>query len=102
MPRRKCPSPRSCDVKPWTHTGFAQPLVFGAGSVTRVGDLLKALGVRRVLLVTTAGRNDSEDGARVRRAVGSALVSTFAEVESHVPVPIVQRAVQQARRDAVD
>jgi maleylacetate reductase len=89
-------------VRPWTHTGFAQQLVFGPGSVKRVSDVLKALGARRVLLVTTAGRNDSDDGGRVRAAIGSALASTFAEVESHVPVPLVQRAVQQARRDAVD
>ena len=89
-------------MKPWTHTGFAQQLVFGAGSVKRVSDVLKALGVRRVLLVTTEGRNDSADGARVRSALGSALASTFAEVTSHVPVPLVQRAVQQARGDAID
>ncbi|MEY2423675.1 MAG: maleylacetate reductase [Acidimicrobiaceae bacterium] len=89
-------------MRPWTHTGFAQQLVFGPGAVKRVSDLLKALGARRVLLVTTEGRNDSDDGARVRAALGSTLVSTFAEVTSHVPVPSVQRAVQQARRDAVD
>jgi len=89
-------------MRPWTHTGFAQQIVFGPGSVKAVGDLLKALGARRVLLVTTEGRNESDDGARVRKALGSALASTFAEVTSHVPVPLVQRAVQQARRDAVD
>jgi alcohol dehydrogenase class IV len=89
-------------VGSWTHTGYAQQLIFGAGAVKRVGDLLKALGVRRVLLVTTAGRNESDDGARVRAALGPALTSTFAEVASHVPVPLVQQAMQQARRDAVD
>jgi maleylacetate reductase len=89
-------------VRPWTHTGYAQQLIFGAGSVSRLSELLKALSARRVLLVTTAGRNDSDDGERVRRAIGSALAATFAEVESHVPVPLVQRAVQQARRDGVD
>ena len=89
-------------MRPWTHTSFTQQLVFGAGAITRLPELLKALGARRVLLVTTEGRHDSDDGARVRSALGSALASTFAEVESHVPVPLVQRAVQQARRDAVD
>src|SRR5205823_2916309 len=73
--------PRCCDVRPWTHTSFAQQLVFGAGSLTRVPELLKALGARRVLLVTTKGRNDSDDGSRVRSVLGSALASTFAEVE---------------------
>ena len=89
-------------MRPWTHTGFAQQLIFGTGSITRLPELLKALGARRVLLVTTEGRHASDDGKRVRSALGSALASTFAEVESHVPVPLVQRAVQQARRDAVD
>ncbi len=46
----------------WTHTGYAQQLVFGAGAVRRVGEVLRGIGVRRVLLVTTPGRHDSEDG----------------------------------------
>src|SRR5580765_7558538 len=98
----RCRGPRSSDVRPWTHTGFAQQLVFGPGAIKRLPELLRSLGLRRVLLVTTQGRHDSDDGARVRSAIGSALTSTFADVESHVPVPLVQRAVQQARRDAVD
>ena len=86
----------------WTHTGYAQQIVFGAGAVRRLPELLRAIGARRVLLVTTLGRATSDDGARVRKALGSALASEFAETESHVPAPIAQRAVQQARRDAVD
>ena len=86
----------------WTHTSFTQQLIFGPGEVKRLPELLKAIGARRVLFVTTEGRHESDDGERVRSALGSALASTFAEVESHVPVPLVQRAVQQARRDGVD
>ena len=67
-----------------------------------MGGLLRTLGARRALLVTTEGRIASDDGARVRAALGNALASTFAEVTSHVPVPLVQKAVQQARRDGVD
>jgi maleylacetate reductase len=89
-------------VRPWTLPSYAQQLVFGPGTVRRVADLLKSIGARRVLLVTTQGRYDSDDGGRVQSALGSTLASTFADVESHVPVPLVQRAVQQARRDAVD
>ena len=86
----------------WTHTGYAQQIVFGAGSVRRLPELLRAAGGRRVMLVTTAGRLASEDGDRVVRAVGSMLGSTFAEVESHVPTPAVQAAHRQARADGVD
>ncbi len=86
----------------WTHTGYAQQLVFEAGAVAHLGELLRAVGARRAMLVTTAGRRASPEGARVAAALGSALASTFAEVESHVPAPLVQRAVVQARRDGVD
>jgi maleylacetate reductase len=87
---------------PWTHTGLAQQIVFGAGSVSRLPDLLKAVGARRVLLMTTPGRAASEDGRRVVDALGRSLASTFAEVSSHVPAPVVQAALLQARRDGVD
>ena len=86
----------------WTHTATAQQLVFGAGAVRKLNEVLRTLGLRRVLLITTAGRAASDDGAKVRKALGTALTSELAEVESHVPAPLVQRAVQQARRDGID
>jgi maleylacetate reductase len=86
----------------WTHTSTAQQLVFGDGALLGLPDLLRSIGVRRVLLVTTAGRADSDEGAQVQRALGRALASTFAEVTSHVPTPTVQAAVHQARRDGID
>ncbi|CAN5797143.1 maleylacetate reductase [soil metagenome] len=86
----------------WTHTGYAQQLVFGAGSVARLPDLLRALGARRVLLVTTGGRLTSDDGQAVTGVLGRALASTFAEVTSHVPAQLVHAATRQARRDGVD
>lgn len=86
----------------WTHTGYAQQVVFGAGRLAELSEVLRALGVRQVMLVTTPGRAESADGGSVRKAMGRALTSTFAEVESHVPAPIVQAAVRQARRDGID
>ncbi len=86
----------------WTHTGFAQQILFGAGAVDRIGEVLRGLGARRALLVTTTGRFESEEGARVRDAIGRLLASSFAEVSSHVPTPLVQAATLQARRDGVD
>src|SRR6478736_5816350 len=86
----------------WTHTGYTQQIVFGVGALDRVSDLLKSIGIRRVMLITTAGRAASDDGTRVEKAIGRALESTFAEVTSHAPTPMVQAAVRQARRDGVD
>lgn len=86
----------------WTHLGYAQRIEFGADAIERVPELLGALGVRRVLLVTTAGRSASTDGRRLSRILGRVLASTFDAVRSHVPAPSVAEAVRQARRDAVD
>lgn len=86
----------------WTHTALAQQVVFGAGSVDRLPELVRTIGARRALLVTTAGRLASPDGERVATGLGRNLASTFAEVQSHVPVPLVQQAVLQARRDGAD
>ena len=86
----------------WTHTGFAQKIRFGSGALDEVPSIVREAGGRRVLLVTTAGRRASPEGERLAKALGAELVSTFAGVESHVPAPAVQAAVQQARRDGVD
>lgn len=86
----------------WTHTGYAQRVVFGAGVVERLPDVLRDLGARRVLLVTTAGRSASEEGARISELIGRSLAATYAEVSSHLPAPVVQGALLVARRDAVD
>ena len=86
----------------WTHTGYAQQILFGAGTVERLPELTRALGVRRVLLVTTAGRLASADGQRVVKSLGRTLASTFAEVTSHVPTTLVQAALLNARRDGID
>lgn len=86
----------------WTHTGYAQQILFGPGVVQRLPEVLRQIGVRRAMLVTTEGRAESDDGAAVQRLLGRSLASTFVGVRSHVPAPAVQEATRQARRDAID
>lgn len=86
----------------WVHTGHPQKIVFGTDSVDRLGEVVKEAGGRRVLLVTTAGRLSSEAGARVVKALGRSLASTFDGVRSHVPTSVLQAAVRQAVDDGVD
>lgn len=88
----------------WVHTGYAQRIVFGPGSVERVGDLCAAVGMRRALLVTTEGRGASAGAARLVDAAGSAgvSVSVFAGVRRHVPTSAVDAAVARAGAEGVD
>ena len=86
----------------WVHTSAAQQIRFGAGAAADAGRVVRDLGGRRVLLVTTAGRLDSDDGRGLVQTLGSALVSTYSGVRSHVPTDAVEEALRQSRRDGVD
>lgn len=86
----------------WTHTGYAQRIHFGTDTLDRVADVVKEVGGRRALLVTTEGRLASASGQQLVKRLSRVLTSTFAEVRSHVPTTAVQAAVNQARDDDVD
>ncbi|MEA3020767.1 MAG: maleylacetate reductase [Actinomycetota bacterium] len=86
----------------WSHTGFAQKIHFGTGEIDAVGTILRDLGLRRVMLVTTEGRAASPAGERLQRSVGRAIESTFTGVRPHVPTTVVQEALRQAHRDGID
>ena len=86
----------------WSQADPAQRLRFGAGVVAELPVVLRELGLRRVLLVTSAGRAESEDGERVRAALGRALAATFAGVDPHLPADAVREAFADAQSAGVD
>lgn len=89
-------------VPSWIHTGYAQRIHFGPASADRVGDIVKELGGRSVLLVTTAGRRESAAGQRVAASLRRALAATYDGVRPHVPTSAVQEALRMARANDVD
>src|SRR5205814_9329318 len=89
-------------VDGWTHTGVAQQVRFGTGVIDDLPEVSRSLGVRRLLLLTTEGRAASDEGERVVARLGRTLASRFTAVRSHLPADVVQAAMMQARRDAVD
>jgi maleylacetate reductase len=86
----------------WTHTGYAQRIHFGAGAVESLPSVLREVGGRRVLLITTAGRLASEDGQRLVKLLGRSLAAVYDGVQSHVPTSTVQAALGLARDRDVD
>jgi maleylacetate reductase len=86
----------------FTHTGFAQRIHFGPGSIDRVADVVKEVGARRVMVVTTKGRRSSEAGERILAKIGRVAVAVFDEAEPHVPTSAVESAVALARREQID
>jgi alcohol dehydrogenase class IV len=86
----------------WSHTGYAQRIHFGDGAVERVNDVVREIGGRRVLLITTKGRLASEAGEDLVRRLGRSLSTTYDGVRSHVPTDTVQAALGLARDRDVD
>ncbi|HEX2850583.1 MAG TPA: iron-containing alcohol dehydrogenase family protein [Acidimicrobiales bacterium] len=86
----------------WTHTGLAQRVHFGAGRLDVLPQVLREVGARRVLLVTTERRLASDDGQRLLRLLGRSLAATFDGTRSHVPTTTVQHALGIARDRDID
>jgi len=84
------------------HTGLAQRLVFGPQALDEVPTLVREVGSRRVLLVTTEGRAASEGGRRLVQRLGRVVVGVYAGAAPHVPTSILEEAVGAARAAAVD
>ena len=86
----------------WSHTGFAQRVHFGAGALSSLPSVLKEVGARRVLLITTKGRLQSDAGQTLVRLLGRSLAATYDGVRSHVPTSTVQAALGIARDRDID
>jgi maleylacetate reductase len=86
----------------WTHTTPAQRVIAGRGVATDplvLRAVLRDLGLRRVVLVTSGGRLDTEETEAVIGALGAALAGSSGEVRAGLPSGSAQ-AVLAAVRDA--
>ncbi|MFF0265640.1 maleylacetate reductase [Kribbella sp. NPDC004536] len=95
MPR---PDDRSPDS--FVHTFWPGRVVFGAGSLERVGDEVAALGVRRVLVIATNSARDAAD--LVELQLGDRFVGRIDGVAQHVPTEVADAARAKAHELAAD
>jgi alcohol dehydrogenase class IV len=73
----------------------AYRVIFGVGSLDRLGGEVRRLGSRRALIVSTRAEiRYAEDAAR---RLGSAAAGLFAEAVVHHPIEVVQAARQRAQ-----
>ena len=84
------------------YTSHAQEIVFGAGSVQRLGHLTERFGWRRVLVCTTAHSRARGALAPVEEALGERLVATYEDVQPHVPEGQVRHAAALAAEHQID
>lgn len=78
---------------------------FGAGTVRRVGEAVRAVGGRRALVLSTPTR--VADARRLAEAMvrdlgADGVAGVFAEAAMHTPVPVTERAVAAMRETGAD
>jgi alcohol dehydrogenase class IV len=89
-------------VEPFVYQALSQRIVFGAGTLARVGDELDLLGVTRALVLATPG-HAAAPGALANR-LGQRAAGVFAGAVMHTPVAVTEEAlgaVAATRADAV-
>lgn len=75
-------------------------VLFGHGTISRLGEEAERLGVRRVLVLSTPHQEDL--ARRVARVLGNLSVGIFTEAAMHTPVEITERAADFARKVEAD
>lgn len=73
---------------------------FGAGSLTGVPEEVAALGLSRVLVLSTPRQVALAD--RVTALIGDACAGTFAGAAMHTPVDVTETAMEQVSRLQID
>src|SRR5438876_6352798 len=91
-------APASFDYQPRTR------IVFGVGSVARIGDIATNLQARKILLVTDRGIVSAGHADRVTRLLEELgmKVALFAEVEENPGTRCLEKCVEVARAAGVD
>jgi maleylacetate reductase len=81
-----------------------QPLggrvLFGAGTVSALPDEVDRLGLRKVLVLSTA--EQAEHGQAIQALLGGRAVGLFARARMHTPVQVTEEAVTLVHRSGAD
>jgi maleylacetate reductase len=89
-------------MKEFHVTAYAQEVIFGAGSLGQVGQLLERMGRQRVFLCTGNSQRRSGTVAALKNQVGERLVASCEEAQAHVPARQVDEVVKLAEGCQVD
>ena len=79
-------------MHPFVYTALPTRVVFGSGTLVRLGDELKALGCSRALVLSTPFQESQ--GNEIADRLGSYAVGVFSSAAMHTPVDITERALE--------
>lgn len=78
------------------HVGLPSWVVFGAGTLERLPEIVERAGITRALVLATP--EQGEDARRIAKRMGALAVGVFDEARMHVPVETAAAARGEARR----
>lgn len=84
------------------YTSYAQEIIFGQGTIARLGEAAEGFFWRRLMLCSTGSLRRDGSIALVERTLGERLVVTYEHVQPHVPDFQVAEAVELALEWKVD
>lgn len=84
------------------YSSFPQEIIFGAGALEGLGEIVARRGWSRALLVTTQSQRANGTVARIGTSLGERPVAIFDTAQPHVPQANVDKALGLAREKDVD
>lgn len=86
-------------IPPFVHTSLPGRVVFGAGSLARANEEVKALGAR-ALILTTPGQ--ARAGEALAGQLGDLAAGVFSGAAMHTPVEVTQKALAALKDSGAD
>ncbi|AIC30674.1 maleylacetate reductase protein (plasmid) [Rhizobium etli bv. mimosae str. IE4771] len=87
-------------VAPFTYAVSPARIVFGAGSVCRLAEMVEAQGCKRALVLST--RPQQQMANEVAGRLGPLAAGVFAEAAMHTPVDVTERAIAAYQDTSAD
>ena len=81
-------------IRDFVYQGSPQRVVFGSGTLARLPDELSRLGIKRALVLSTAGHKSEAE--RVASLIRPASVGVFADARMHTPAEVTEAAMRVA------
>ena len=84
------------------YTSYAQEIIFGPGSISRLDEAIERFSWQRLMLCSTGSLRRDGTIASIEKALGDRLVATHEHVQPHVPDYQVAEALTIASQNKID
>jgi alcohol dehydrogenase class IV len=87
-------------MEPFVYEALPSRVIFGTGTLSRLGEEITRLGLSRVLVLSTP--QQSREAERLAAALDGRSAAVFAEATMHTPVEVTDRAMEMVAAQCAD